>query len=303
MQLTRRATLITAAASGLLARVPAMAKAPELNFVVVGDWGREGADKQGEVAVAMGHAAEQIRSQFVISVGDNFYEDGVASVDDRQWRTSFEDIYTAKSLQTRWDVILGNHDYRGSVAAQLDYGKRSPRWNMPARYFQRLEKLPDGTQIAFFYIDTNPMLRKYWGTKVRVDGQDVDAQLAWLDTALGQSRAAWNVVVGHHPIHTVSDGERDSVDLVIRLKPLLQKHNIHLYINGHVHNLQYLAQDGMHYITCGAGSQVYSPGPARAGQFASGHHGFMTMQIDAGRIGWRSIDERGTVLYDGMIRA
>ena len=159
--ISRRAVLAGAVALPL---APALAKTPTLDFVVIGDWGREGSNKQTDVAAAMGRSAEQIGSKFVVSVGDNFYEDGVKNLDDVQWKTSFEDIYAAKSLQTRWDVILGNHDYRGNVQAQLDYGSRSKRWNMPARYWQQNEKLPDGTEIAFFYVDTSPFLRHYWGT-------------------------------------------------------------------------------------------------------------------------------------------
>ncbi|MEJ0065789.1 MAG: hypothetical protein WDM85_10455 [Caulobacteraceae bacterium] len=34
--------------------------------------------------------------------------DGVASVNDPKWRTSFEDVYTAPSLQVPWYVALGN---------------------------------------------------------------------------------------------------------------------------------------------------------------------------------------------------
>ena len=82
----------------------------------------------------MGIACGQANAAFVISVGDNFYENGVASLQDPHWQQSFEHVYAAKSLQVPWYVVLGNHDYRGNVDAQLDYGKTHPRWNMPARY-------------------------------------------------------------------------------------------------------------------------------------------------------------------------
>jgi len=83
----------------------------------------------------MGETAKALDAAFVISVGDNFYEDGVASIDDPKWKTSFEDVYTAPSLQIPWYVALGNHDYHGNTQAQLDYAQASKRWNMLGRWY------------------------------------------------------------------------------------------------------------------------------------------------------------------------
>src|SRR5580698_6009459 len=65
-----------------------------LNFLVFGDWGRKGELDQREVAEQMGLAAKTVDARFVISVGDNFYENGVASLTDEHWQKSFENIYT-----------------------------------------------------------------------------------------------------------------------------------------------------------------------------------------------------------------
>ena len=99
-----------------------------LNFLVFGDWGREGQKEQLAVAEQMGTAAAAIGAKFVVSVGDNFYEHGVKSVNDSQWQTSFEKIYTAASLQVPWHAILGNHDYHGSCEAQIE-DRKSTRLN------------------------------------------------------------------------------------------------------------------------------------------------------------------------------
>ena len=144
--ISRRHLLSSGALLGAAALpvAPAEAAAPALPFVLIGDWGRYGHDHQRDVAAQMGQTAARLGSRFTISLGDNFYENGVASVADPQWQASFERIYTAPSLQTPWRVILGNHDYRGNVQAQLDYARQSPRWRLPARYYQLTETLPDG---------------------------------------------------------------------------------------------------------------------------------------------------------------
>ena len=70
--------------------------------VQVGDWGRNGHRNQSRVAAAMGRVAGDL--DFVLSVGDNFYESGLTSVLDTQFDTSFKDVYTAPNLQV-WLVL------------------------------------------------------------------------------------------------------------------------------------------------------------------------------------------------------
>lgn len=47
-----------------------------------------------------------------MSTGDNFYEYGVDSVKDSKFKTTWQNVYTHRSLQNPWLVIAGNHDYR-----------------------------------------------------------------------------------------------------------------------------------------------------------------------------------------------
>lgn len=50
----------------------------------------------------MGVIGEKLDIDFVISTGDNFYDNGLTSENDPAFEESFTKIYTAKSLQTRW---------------------------------------------------------------------------------------------------------------------------------------------------------------------------------------------------------
>ena len=52
----------------------------------------------------MGVVGDALAAAFVISVGDNFYEDGLTGVNDTAFDTSFSDIYTAPSLDKPWHV-------------------------------------------------------------------------------------------------------------------------------------------------------------------------------------------------------
>ena len=56
-------------------------------------------------------AARSPGLDFVVSVGDNFYEGGLNAADDPEFAQSFTDVYTHETLQVPWHAILGNHDY------------------------------------------------------------------------------------------------------------------------------------------------------------------------------------------------
>ena len=117
---TRRDLLSGAFAISLLALAPGSAAAAgegDLVFEIVGDWGR-GTDDQRRVASAMAKVAGDLNCRFVISTGDNFYPSGVSGVDDPRWVKDFESVYSESSLMGPWYSVLGNHDHKGSAAAQ-----------------------------------------------------------------------------------------------------------------------------------------------------------------------------------------
>lgn len=307
---------LTVAAALPLSRAWADDGGPSLNFLAVGDWGREGAFHQRDVAIRMGESARELDARFVISVGDNFYEDGVTGLDDPAWQKSFEAIYDAPSLQIPWHVALGNHDYRGNVQAQLEYTARSHRWRLPARWYAREERTPDGATVAFFVIDTSPLLRMYYldrALRVNVADQkaNVPIQLGWLDGALAKSRADWKIVVGHHPVYSgqvfrgVQAGEGSAAraqpgglpDMVAQLDPILQRHRVPLYLNGHDHDLQHILQGATHFVCTGAGSKVLDHCSLSGSDFCSLRSGFVAVAVNRSRLRVAYRDYTGAELH------
>ncbi len=306
LEITRRRWLEAAAAAGLALSGPARALAAPssaLTFLGVGDWGRDGAYHQSDVARQMGVTASALGARFVFSVGDNFYDDGVQSVDDPKWRTSFEDVYTAPSLQVPWRVALGNHDYHGRPEAQIAYSRVSKRWRMPDRYFVVSERAPDGTTLDLFVTDTSPMVRRYWEggeAKTRVADQDVTAQLKWLDAALAASKADWKIVIGHHPVYT--GGEHgDTAELVAHVLPLLKRHGVPLYVNGHDHDLQHIERDGMTFVCTGAGSKVRVSAATEGSRFYQGVSGFTAYALDRSGLSIAFVDYEGRTLHEARM--
>ena len=278
----------------------AEAKNSGLNFLIVGDWGRNGEKDQREVATQMGLAAQAMAAKFVISVGDNFYERGVKSVDDPQWQTSFEQVYTAPSLQVPWHVVLGNHDYRGNCDAQIAYSQKSKRWNMPARYFRRTEKIDAENSADFFYLDTTPMAKLTDDLEVprlHLKAQDNSAQLAWLEAALKNSTAPWKIVIAHHPVY--SGGIHGDTPYIIQhILPLLEKYGVQAYFNGHDHDLQHLQAGKVNLFCSGAGSKPRTELKTTPHtKFGRGCSGFIAATLQADALDVRMIDEQGKLLY------
>lgn len=302
---TRRGALQGLGGLGLAAALPAVRTASNgqgsLSFLAVGDWGREGAYHQRDVAIQMAESARELDARFVVSVGDNFYEDGVRSVDDPAWRTSFEEIYDAPSLQVPWHVALGNHDYRGNVEAQIDYSARSDRWRLPSRWYSIEERAPDGATVELFVTDTTPLIDFYYRdspTAEQVESQKttVPLQLAWLDRALSQSHAQWKIVIGHHPVYSgwLEPGRRLSPgnpyfelrtlggtpDLMARLDPILRRHRVPLYLNGHNHDLQHVRLGSTDFVCTGAGSKLGDFCDLGGADFCALRSGFVSCTVD-----------------------
>ena len=277
-----------------------------LNFLVFGDWGRRGERDQMEVAEQMGKAAQNINAKFVISVGDNFYENGVSGVDDKHWKQSFENVYTAPSLHVPWYSILGNHDYHADCDAQIAYSQLSSRWNMPARYYMQCRQIDKDVSADFFYLDTTPMVRIYYSryfeepTYENVTKQNVQAQLAWFKQALSASKAKWKIVFAHHPIY--SGGEHgDTSELIESILPLLREHGVQAYFNGHDHDLQHLKAGDVNLFCSGAGSQHRPTRATSHSKFAEACSGFTTVALAPDKMDVCMIDNRGKVLYTTSI--
>jgi tartrate-resistant acid phosphatase type 5 len=291
--------------------IPGIKKtAKAINFLVIGDWGRNGENYQKEVAAGMGKAAHDLHADFIIATGDNFYPYGVASTADHHWISSYENIYTAQSLHVKWYPVLGNHDYATNPDAQVAYSKISSRWDMPARYYSKQFYINGDTaqSLLIAFIDTDPFEKKMRGQandSLRYPVGATEAQQAWLEKLLSSSKAKWKMVVGHHPLYT--GGWRinspDTKNMRALLEPVFKKYQVDAYICGHEHHLEYSRPAGAtHYILSGAGSEAR---PARinpeGGQFVSTEQGFAALSVTASKIVLQFINHRHKVVYETTI--
>jgi tartrate-resistant acid phosphatase type 5 len=210
-----------------------------------------------------------VAPQFVVAVGDNFYNDGIdlststSTNPSKRFKHTFEDVYTAASLQVPWHVIAGNHDHKGSVAAQIDYSNSSARWRFPDYYYTFTKSFTSdaGTPIdvQFVMIDTVLLSGLSADDDVDVPFVKPDAVVAakqwqWIQATLNASTADWLIVCGHYPVWSVGN-HGPTPDLVQSLDPLLKKYGVSLYLSGHEHNVEFL-RGSLDYIVTGAGHEL-----------------------------------------------
>jgi tartrate-resistant acid phosphatase type 5 len=237
-------------------RVPSSALQPSVNFLVVGDWGRDGTEYQRHVGACMAREASQFDSQFIISTGDNFYNLGVSTAHDGQWDRSFESIYNEPCLHKPWYAVLGNHDYGGNVGAQLDRNGVG-RWRMPKKWYKVAYPELGTADIELFCIDTVVWSGKesfpYGFLGSKIGPQEQVKQKDWLTEALLSSTAKFKFVFGHHPIYSV--GKHGGQKKLHDLDRLLKRAGVTAYVNGHDHCLYHIRSPAMDYICSGGGSQ------------------------------------------------
>jgi tartrate-resistant acid phosphatase type 5 len=217
--------------------------------------------------------------EFVISVGDHFYDVGARNVDDPRfqcgWADLFYDLTAGRTRQNSsaspppWYLVLGNHDYGGDIQAQIDYSRVHAGWNMPARYFSRKWVLPpvstsNGSALANASAPTSTLRVLFVDTMhlcgdrhAHQRGEAADVQWNWLGAALAASRADFLLVVGHHPVFSGGPIHGNNRCLQRRLRPLLEAHGAH-YLSGHEHALQHLSSGGVSYFVSGTACRVDS---------------------------------------------
>lgn len=246
--------------------------AAQISFVFFGDSG-SGDASQLAVAAAVKAWCAAHTCNFVALLGDNFYPDGVSSVTDPQWTSSFEGPYADLGLVFR--PSLGNHDHAGQPGAQIAY--RSAAWSMPAATYVYREG-----PVDFVVLDTEKYNKK---------------QRRWLKKALKKSKAPWRIVYGHHPIVSYG-GHGINEALQTTLQPVLVDGRVDFYLAAHDHDKQVIAGEPT-MVVLGTGGSATRPVKEGPGTLYSGNSlGFGYLAIDGDKAVLQIVDVNGKVEYE-----
>lgn len=263
--------------------LPVAADQRRMHVLVTADFGSGNREQR---AVARQMAALHLRDpvDLVILGGDNIYAgpgwrdgdlNGIAATFERPYRELI-------AAGVPFHAVLGNHDIRTANGdPQLSY----PGFGMKGRWYS-VRRGP----LEFFMLDTN-------------GNTDWTRQLGWLNQALMASNAPWKVVVGHHPIYSAGHYGDDAA-LIGRLTPLLARHGVQLYINGHEHNYERThAIAGTTYLTVGGGGASLRPVTANGRTaHAASVHSFAELIVSDRTLTINGIDSQGQRLDSATLK-
>ena len=298
-------------AASILLNITAKAQTPEqwkslkgdINLFISIDRGRNGYYDQTPIAELMGKMGEEIGPEAVIAAGDVHHFEGVISTQDPLWMTNYELIYSHPELMISWFPVLGNHEYRGSTQAVLDYRNVSRRWEIGGRYYTKVYD-DNGVSIRLVLIDTTPLINRYHhdSTYPDVDSQDIDAQLKWIDETLNAAKEDWVIVVGHHPMYAqTKKDEIEQKDMQSRLLPILQRYKdkVAMYVCGHIHNFQHIRRgnDGIDYVVNTSASLARKVSATEGTVFCSPSEGFSVVSATKQQLNLYMIDKTGNVIH------
>lgn len=191
----------------------------------------------------------------ILLLGDNFYPNGINSIDDKKWN-NFKEL----NIDIPVWCVLGNHDYLGNVKEQIKFN--SNNWNLPNYYYKKTLD-----NIDFFFIDTSILIPEYSNINYNIVKSKIDKEplnvskemTDWLEDELKKSINP-KVVVGHYPIFSYGlyGINKKLFDILF---PIFSKHQVKYYISGHDHNLQIIdvatSEFNMKQIISGATSHIY----------------------------------------------
>jgi tartrate-resistant acid phosphatase type 5 len=284
-----------------------------VRFIAIGDAGEGNAGQYNVAAAIEAVCADKGGCEFVLYLGDNFYDDGVASVDDGQFQTKFEMPYA--DLTMPFWIVMGNHDYGTlsfaweKLAYEVEYTNYSDKWTMPAKWYA-IDEYPN---VDFFVMDTTRLM---WN-------HETGAQQSWLDGAIAASNAPWKIAIAHHPYY--SNGAHGNAGNYEGLPPLLSEVSgtvvkevmdeslcgkVDLYLSGHDHNRQWpqgTCGGGLttHFIVSGAGSKntdfEHHGGGNEVYWEDDTKPGFLLLELTSSEIYTAFYDESGNLEFERSI--
>lgn len=252
-------------------------------FAVIADTG-SGNIHQYAVGRALARYHQKNPFDTVLLAGDNIYNNGEFSKISSAFAIPYEDLL---QRGVKFYACLGNHDVR---SANGDLQVAYPQFNMQGKRYYTHGR----GDVRFFVLETNSIADP--------TSPDREAQLEWLDRELTASKAKWNIVYGHHNIYSAGVYQVNRV-MERDVTPILKKHKVKLWINGHDHNYQRSNPiDGVTYLVCGGGGASLYPVQAQSWTaFAETTHSFGIVEVYQDQILVTGVNSKSEIIDRGLI--
>jgi len=210
----------------------------------------------------------------------------------------------------------GNHEYTSRTEEERAQRIRSlsvqwePGFTLP-------DNGPEGLKETVYYLDYSSMRLISLNSNVQQE-----EQVDWLEKVLAENPKKWTVITYHHPLYSASSG-RNNEELRELWKPIFDKHQVDLVIQGHDHSYargrtepdknlvaglnmrdQYV---GTAYVVSVSGGKMYNMRPngwddfkgATRDRGAENTQLFQVISIDGDRLSFEAYTATGQ-LYDAF---
>jgi len=281
----------------LLFLIPLADAQQSFRFVAFGDTG-SGSKAQQRVADQMWNWMHDHPFKVVVMLGDNVYGNHEISGggDPRFFHDKFDLQYERfQQAGVVFHAAVGNHDMQTRHAqAEIDDVRRFGilghdgyyQFSSPGEYDVAGRPL-----VEFFCINSE------------LHGVKLTEQTAWLDKALGGSKAVWKVVFLHHPLYTVRGQHSPAVELRELIRPAMEKNHVQIILAGHNHFYARMKPvDGaLQIISGGGGRHLAFPRNDACAILSERKYHFVGAEAYPDRIQFTAIDQYGQKFDDVVV--
>ena len=218
-------------------------------FFVIGDFGDlETYSDLEHVTNIMENLSSNQNFDFIATVGDNVYENGIESMkkldDVNKIMKSFKKPHIKN---TPMYLTLGNHDCYSDYENEIKYHDYDKQWNMESDYYKLKFPLKDDPNKYLVLLMANSCLldcltefkdnkKDCEDMNTKMGGNRVKEHYEWMHDKLKKysedPEVAWLGVVMHHSVFIVPGMKED-------LLPLLRKYKVDFALVGHNHRFDY----------------------------------------------------------------
>lgn len=259
-----------------------------VSFITFGDWGwgddvdnQTAGDSQKSVASAIDTFCQNNECQFILTLGDNFYLNGVKSTQDPQWDTKYKEVY--KNIDIPFCATIGNHDLE-SIESEINYTTVDDKWYLPNNYYT----ISFSPLIDIFVITSQNFL--------------IDKEMqSFLQDALSISQAQWKILAMNNPLIS-PNGIRENMADINNTIISVSCNQVDLTLSGQVHGFAHLTESvqgcSIDQLIIGTGGAPLGPINEDLRLKASGSfYGFGWLQASESKLTFSMIDTDGNVVY------
>jgi hypothetical protein len=229
---------------------PTTGSTTPFTFLAFGDYGTA-----GSAQLALRDQMQRDSFRFILTTGDNAYEDALYTDFDTKVFQVYRDIFPRAPIFPS----MGNHEYHISAgAAYLDL------FDLPATALRAAD------QERYYSFDYGNAHIVVLDSNTPLDADDsaaADDMFDWLRNDLSQTTQRWKIVAFHHSPYSIGAFHGSDSRVQSKLVPIFETYGVDLVLTGHDHTYQRsaplrggqvttVADGGIVYVVSGAGEKA-----------------------------------------------